>query len=1429
MTVKSRLSRKLRVSRRNRARWNSHLSRSRDLRLETLEDRCMLTGITSLSGMGPINDGPEGEGGGGNEYVSGELIVEFAAGTSDEVRDVILQQENATLIQDFYGLDYAWIRLSSEDSMEMEIMGIDSIINHWESLALVEAAEANVYVNALQTIPNDPLFPLQWDMNNNGLTGGFIDADIDAPEAWDIFTGSSETVVAIIDTGIDYLHTDLRDNMWQNPGEIPGDGIDNDLNGYIDDVFGIAPINGPTATDPMDGAGHGTHVAGTVGATGNNGIGISGVNWDVQLMAVKILDDTGTGSLAASVAGITYVTMMREQFGINVLVSNNSWGTAPGVPGSPLERAAIEAHINSGILFVAAAGNDDNNNDILPSYPASFDLDGIVSVAATSHFDLLSSYSNFGQLSVDLAAPGGDGADNEVILSTWPPGVDPFAAYNQIQGTSMASPHVAGVAALIRGLAPEFSVLQTKQLLLDSVDPLPWLDGVVLSGGRLNAANALESIFSTQVEGKIWRDDNGNGARDVGEPGLSNWTAYLDLDDSGTLDVDEPFAVTDANGDYSIDTFEAPGDYTLREVLKPRWEQTFPTGGAHSITIAQRGDVLTGLDFGNKPFPGSVTGFKWHDIDGDGIRDPGEPGQGGVWIYADLDDNGIINLLEPAAITAADGSYAIHDIPAGEVAIRESLPLGWATTYPALGYHIVDVVPATTISNIDFGNFASFDYGDAPAAAGYPTLAADGGAFHGITPGYQLGALIDAEDDGLPSPTAVGDDLDNLQDEDGVVIDGAFFQGATDSVAVTIETSGFPRGYLQGWIDFNADGDWNDPGEQIATNLRLGTGTYDVSFTVPSGADVVVGGSFARFRYGLEIDLGPTGGSTVGEVEDYAVLILKDEPVANPDNYEIQQDSINNSLSVLDNDFPSSTGVLTITAVTQPDNGTVSIAPGGQTVIFTPDFGFFSPPNEVFSYTIDDGTGKTDSATVTVIVRPELVAPVAVDDVFRVAAGSGANDLDVLANDLTGILGTMQLISVTAPGSGTATIDNNGTADPLDDFIVYTPDGTFDRGDQFEYTVSNLNGLSTATVTVFESPTPSDLGVNLGIGFEDLFGSPIDQVNVDDEFVMVVSIQDVRSGVTAADMGMFSAFLDVLYDRSLVLPVVDPANPVGVEITYSPDYSNALDGAEGDASTPGLLNEVGSFTSSFTPLGPSDLEVFRVNFTANAAGVAEFLGDPADVTPLRDVVYFVPPSAAPYTDINYNIAALTIIGAGGEGDGEGENLDVNADGYVSPIDALLVVSHLNSGNSTSSGSSSTFNPRLDVNRDRYVSPLDALLVISYLNGGAGEGEGEGGNLTIANTGNSNTAPVDLLASDPVLVLGTIDAPTNAPIVTASQTPQTATTAASSITQDWLLQIGEKTTPPTTVDPATVTMESWDSLLDTLAEDVLEAWFDGEDA
>ncbi|NUQ63579.1 MAG: S8 family serine peptidase, partial [Pirellulales bacterium] len=399
------------------------------------------------------------------------------------------------------------VRLASEAAIEPALA-------FYRNDPAVLAAEVDSQVS-IDFLPNDSQFGTMWDLRNTGQSGGTIDADIDADQAWDLFTGSLTTAVGVIDTGIDYLHPDLYKNIWLNAGEAPGglsdtdgdglitfwdlnepansgrigdmnangridgqdvlrdtrwaNGQDNDGNGKVDDLIGWDFVNNDN--NPFDDNGHGTHVSGTIGALADNGSGVAGVNWKVSLAALKFLSASGSGTLSAAINALNYAVSK------GIEISNNSWG---GGGYSTALATAIQNARAAGHIFVAAAGNDAGNNDTTASYPSNYNYDNVVAVASTDRYDRLSSFSNYGATTVDLGAPGSQ------ILST-----TPNNTYSVYSGTSMATPHVAGTLALVWSQTPTLSYDEVISRVLGSVDTLSSLSGKVATGGRLNVYQAL--------------------------------------------------------------------------------------------------------------------------------------------------------------------------------------------------------------------------------------------------------------------------------------------------------------------------------------------------------------------------------------------------------------------------------------------------------------------------------------------------------------------------------------------------------------------------------------------------------------------------------------------------------------------------------------------------------------------------------------------------------------------------------------------------------------------------------------------------------------------------------------------------------------------------------------------------------------------------
>lgn len=323
----------------------------------------------------------------------------------------------------------------------------------------------------LSLTANDPNLSYQWGLNNTSVAS-----------AWDYSTGSRNVVVAVIDSGSDLTNKDLVNNLWHNPGEIPNDGIDNEGDGYIDDVYGWNFAN--NNNDVQDRYGHGTHVAGIIGAEGNNAIGVAGINWNVSLMTLKFMDDKGVGDTGGAIRAIDYILMMKNIYHINVVVANASWGGGTGY--SSLFYNRISQLNDANILLTVAAGNNGSDNDITLRYPSCYDVPNVISVGALGYDGInLAAYSNYGKNTVDLAAPG------SMIYSTLP-----YNNYGYMSGTSMAAPEVAGAVALLNSVKGGLSISEVKNAIFASVDKVPELFGKVATGGKLNIEGAVCNILS---------------------------------------------------------------------------------------------------------------------------------------------------------------------------------------------------------------------------------------------------------------------------------------------------------------------------------------------------------------------------------------------------------------------------------------------------------------------------------------------------------------------------------------------------------------------------------------------------------------------------------------------------------------------------------------------------------------------------------------------------------------------------------------------------------------------------------------------------------------------------------------------------------------------------------------------------------------------
>jgi len=396
-------------------------------------------------------------------YASGELLVKYKNGAALGAAVESSRRIGARVVEEFSDLNWQRVKLPAG-------MSLDEAVKFYKSHSDVETVQPNFYYHLL-SVPNDARVSELYGMQK-----------ISALSAWDLSTGSAAVVVANIDTGVKYTHEDLAANMWRNQSEIPNNNADDDGNGFVDDYYGWDFFYNDA--DPLDENGHGTHTSGTIGAVGNNSLGVAGVNWNVRIMAIKIYSASGNGTTSAMlINAYNYIRMMKNR-GVNIRVTNNSYGGCDEACGyDRATKEAIDALGEAGVLQVFAAGNSGQNIETTPFYPASYKSPSVLSIAASDRDDNRAGFSNFGAASVDLAAPGVG------ILST----VIGGGNYGIFSGTSMATPHAAGSAALLASYNPKLSAASLKATLMNTVDALPQWSGVVKTGGRLNVARALQN------------------------------------------------------------------------------------------------------------------------------------------------------------------------------------------------------------------------------------------------------------------------------------------------------------------------------------------------------------------------------------------------------------------------------------------------------------------------------------------------------------------------------------------------------------------------------------------------------------------------------------------------------------------------------------------------------------------------------------------------------------------------------------------------------------------------------------------------------------------------------------------------------------------------------------------------------------------------
>lgn len=469
------------------------------------------------------------------EAVPGEYVVKF--------KDSFSVQKNYQVLSTELGKSYIKDIIPNLNVVVIKRPVFEIQHNVLKAIAQnanVDVVEPN-FIYKTSRLSNDPMLGELWGLINVGQLNGISGIDIGAEAAWDITIGNKDIIVAVIDTGVDYTHPDIAPNMWVNEAEKNGlPGVDDDGNGIVDDIYGANFVNASLPTgDPKDDNGHGTHCSGTIGAAGNDGKGIVGVAWNVRIMGVKFLSASGGGSLDGALKGIDYATTNGAR------IMNNSWG---GGGESATLKAAIERANDAGVLFIAASGNERNNNDSRPTFPANYNVPNVLSVAAVDSKGKLASFSNYGKNTVHVGAPG-VGIKSSVTK-------DRYASFD---GTSMAAPHVSGMAVLLLSNEPNITHHEMKERIIATSKPIDGLRGRV-RGGMANAYTMLTNTMPPpDVNDPInWKSSP--LAISTAHPYANDSTEVFEVRVAGAQEIALFFEKFDTENSYDrVDLFDVTG------------------------------------------------------------------------------------------------------------------------------------------------------------------------------------------------------------------------------------------------------------------------------------------------------------------------------------------------------------------------------------------------------------------------------------------------------------------------------------------------------------------------------------------------------------------------------------------------------------------------------------------------------------------------------------------------------------------------------------------------------------------------------------------------------------------------------------------------------------------------------------------------------